>query len=129
MRLETMTPDPEWEAADHREAVRTVAAVGTSVTFLVWGDDGCGDCQRVLPGFGALLAAADVPPDRVVHYPVERLPEGRKRGPRVDEYGIERIPTIVVERDGEEVVRFVEDEDLGVEAFIAEGLRALEPSA
>lgn len=128
MRLETMRPDPKWKAADHREEVRTVAAVGDSVTFLVWGDDGCSDCQRVLPRFGALLEAAGVSRDRVITYPVERLPEGRKRGPRVDEFGIERIPTIVVARDYEEVVRFVEDEELSVEAFIAKGLGALEPS-
>ena len=128
MELETMRPDPAWEAGAHADAVDVLAGLGDEFTVLVWGDDGCGDCRDQLPAFGAALAAAGIGRDRVTHYPVERLPEGRKRGPRVEEYGIRRIPTVVVERDGEEVVRFVEEADQPIADYLAERLRELEAS-
>lgn len=129
MSLTTLEPDPDWDPEDHEAAVETLTALGEDDRFLVWGDDGCGDCQALLPGFGAALAAAGIPADRVVEYAVERLPEGRKRGPRVEDYGIERIPTVVLERDGEEVLRFVEDEGMPVAEYVAERLREIETSA
>jgi len=129
MTLETLAPAPTWEPTDHRAAIDTLAGLGNEYVFLVWGDDGCGDCQALLPDFGAALESADVPADRIVEYAVERLPEGQKRGPQVPEYGIERIPTVVVERDGEEVARFVEDEGLPIAEYLAERLREIEASA
>ena len=126
MTLATLTPPADWDAAAHAEAVETLAALDDTFTFLVWGDDGCGDCQALLPAFGAALEAAAIPEDRVVEYPVERLPEGRKRGPQVEAYGIERIPTVVVERDGEELARFVEDEGMPIAEYLAARLEALE---
>ncbi|MDZ7702647.1 MAG: thioredoxin [Halobacteriales archaeon] len=108
MTLETLTPAEDWRPAGHREAVEALRALGEGDEILIWCDDGCGDCRALLPDFAAALAAADVPDGLVTEYAVERLPEGEKRGPRVAEYGIERIPTVVVERDGEAVARFVE---------------------
>lgn len=122
MGLETMTPDPEWDPGDHERAVELLRRVGGRLTFRVWGDDGCKDCRRELPGFAAALAAAGVPAENVVEYEVERLGDGSKRGPGVEDYGIERIPTIVVERDGEELTRFVESAPLPPAAFLAERL-------
>jgi thiol-disulfide isomerase/thioredoxin len=129
MKLETMTPDPSWDPGAHPDAVETLAALGEEYVFHVWGDDGCGDCRERLPAFGAAVEAASIPDERVVEYPVERLPEGKKRGPKVEEYGIERIPTVVVERDGEEVARFVEEEALPIPEYLAERLREVEASA
>ena len=129
MTLETMEPDPSWDPGAHPDVVETLAALGEAYAFLVWGDDGCGDCQERLPAFGAALEAASFPPERVIQYEVERLPEGKKRGPKVPEYGIERIPTVVVERDGEEVARFVEEEEKPIPEFLADRLRELEASA
>lgn len=127
--LRTMEPDPDWEPVEHRDVVEYLAGLDDSYRFLVWGDDGCGDCQERLPAFGAAVAAAGIDEDRVVHYPVERLPEGVKRGPKVPEYRIERIPTVVVERDGEELLRFVEEEDRPIPAFLVDRLRAIGASA
>lgn len=124
-----MTPDPAWDPGAHSNVVETFSELGEEYVFLVWGDDGCVDCQEQLPAFGAALSAASIPDDRVIQYPVERLPEGEKRGLKVEEYGIERIPTVVVERGGEEVARFVEVEDLPIPEFLAERLRELEASA
>ncbi|GAB7008781.1 thioredoxin family protein [Halorubrum trueperi] len=90
--------------------------------FKVWGGDWCGDCQRQLPAFGAALAAAGVPDDRIADYPVTKGPDG-KEGPLVDEYEIDRIPTVVVEdADGEEVARFVEEADVSIAEALARQL-------
>jgi thiol-disulfide isomerase/thioredoxin len=114
--LESMRPDPSFDAGARADAVRALGRDG--LHFLVWGGDWCGDCRRALPGF----AAADVPTERVRQYPVEKTPAG-KVGPRVEEYGVERIPTVVVEHEGREVARFVEDGDEPVAVALAAALR------
>ncbi|SEL72079.1 thioredoxin family protein [Haloferax larsenii] len=115
--LETMQPNPEWDAGGYEEAVATLG--GDDYTFKVWGGDWCGDCQDQLPDFGAALDAAGVDADRIEHYPVEKADDGSKIGPRVEEYGIEYIPTVVVELDGEEVARFVEEEADPIAVYLA----------
>jgi thiol-disulfide isomerase/thioredoxin len=121
-RLETMQPNPAWDAASYPEVVETLGGAG--LVFKVWGGDWCKDCRRQLPDFGAALAAADVPEERIEHYPVEKREDGSKTGPRVDEYGIERIPTVVVERDGAELARFVETADVPIAVYLADRLAA-----
>jgi thiol-disulfide isomerase/thioredoxin len=119
--LETMRPNPAWSADAHEEAVEALSADG--LVFRVWGGDWCGDCRGQLPDFGAALAAAGVPDERVHHYPVEKEDDGSKTGPLVEEYGIELIPTVVLERDGEEVARYVEEESVPIAVYLAERLR------
>jgi thiol-disulfide isomerase/thioredoxin len=118
--LETMRPDATDETPD--PAV-TDALGAPDLTFRVWGGDWCGDCRARLPAFAAALAAADVPAERIHEYPVETAPDGTKTGPKVEAYGVERIPTVVVERDGAEVARFVESADRSVAASLAARLR------
>lgn len=89
------------------EVTATLGAA--DLTYRVWGGDWCPDCRRQLPAFAAALAAAGVPDDRVSQYPVETAADGSKTGPEVDAYDVTRIPTVVVERDGAELARFVED--------------------
>jgi thiol-disulfide isomerase/thioredoxin len=119
-RLETMRPNPAWDADSYPEVVDALSEEG--LTFKVWGGDWCKDCRARLPDFGAALAAAGVPDERVDHYPVEKEDDGSKVGPRVEEYGVERIPTVVVERDGDEVARFVEKAETPVAVYLAERL-------
>lgn len=126
MQLETMAPDPSWRTSAHEPAVETLASLDDRYVFHVWCDDGCPDCRARLPAFGAALEAAGIPEDRIVHYAVERLPDGNKRGPMVEEYGIDRIPTVVVERAGVEVARFVEEASLPIAEYLAERLREVE---
>jgi thiol-disulfide isomerase/thioredoxin len=121
-RLETMRPNPAWDAASYPEVVDALAREG--LEFNVWGGDWCKDCRAQLPDFGAALEAASVPDSRVEHYPVEKREDGSKVGPKVDEYGIERIPTVVVEYDGEELARFVEKESVPIAVYLAERLSA-----
>ncbi|WP_435130230.1 thioredoxin family protein [Halobaculum sp. D14] len=121
--LETMEPNPEWDADAHGDVVDALA--DDSLTFRVWGGDWCPDCTGQLPDFAAALAAAGVPADRIEQYPVEKV-DGEKQGPGMDEYGVDYIPTVIVERDGQEVARFVEEEDAPIATYLARKLGAVE---
>lgn len=114
-----MKPNPTWDVDSNEHTVNVFNALDDDYEFLIWCDDGCPDCQAQLPDFAAALQAANIDDSRITTFPVERLPEGRKRGPMVDEYGIQRIPTIVVERAGEEVARYVEIEDQPAASYLA----------
>ncbi|AEH37717.1 TlpA family protein disulfide reductase [Halopiger xanaduensis] len=117
MSLETMNPNPTWDAASYEDAVDTLEEHNDELVYKVWGGDWCKDCRALLPDFGAALDAAEVPADRIEEIAVDE----DKQGPGVDEYGIEYIPTIVVENDdGEEITRFVEEEDLPPAIWLAQ---------
>lgn len=121
MSLETMRPNPTWDAASYEDAVDTLAAHSDELVYKVWGGDWCKDCRALLPDFGAALEAAAVPDDRIETFALDQ----DKEGPGVDEYDIEYIPTIVVETDdGEEVTRFVEDEAVPPAVWLADELEA-----
>ena len=122
MELETMRPNPVWTADAYEDAIETLAAVADDVVVKVWGGDWCPDCRSQLPDFGAALEAAGI--ETVEHYPVQKEDDGSKTGPKVEEYGIELIPTVVVEdrETGEELARFVEDEDVPITVHLAEQL-------
>jgi len=124
MPLETMEPNPVWSADAHEDTVETLRRFD-DVTYKVWGGDWCGDCRSQLPDFAAALDAADVPADRIEHYPVDQ----DKQGEGVPEYGIEYIPTVVVERDGEELARFVEEAEEPIAVSLAKRLESAEASA
>jgi thiol-disulfide isomerase/thioredoxin len=121
-RLETMRPNPVWTADAYEDALEVWRTVADEVRVKVWGGDWCKDCRSQLPDFGAGLEAAGVPEDAIEHYPVEKEADGSKTGPRVEAYGIERIPTVVVERDGEELARFVEAADRPILVSLADEL-------
>ena len=121
MTLETMRPNPTWDAASYQDAVDTLAAHRDELTYRVWGGDWCKDCRALLPDFGAALEAAAVPDERIVDVSVDR----DKQGPGVDEYGIEYIPTIVVEDDsGTEITRFVEEEAVPPAIWLADEIES-----
>jgi len=117
MALTTLEPDPDWTAADEM-AVETLAA-HDDLAYHVWGGDWCPDCRRQLPDFAAALDAAGVSDGRIHHHELDR----DKQGSGVEAYGVEYIPTVVVERDGEELARFVERESAPIAAFLAEQIR------
>jgi hypothetical protein len=125
MKLETMRPTPTWDGAGYEETIDVWAALADRVVVKVWGGDWCKDCRAQLPDFAAALETAAVPDERIEHYPVERE-DGQKVGPGVEEYGIEYIPTVVVEdaESGEELARFVEEEDRPIAVWLAERLES-----
>lgn len=116
MTLEVLEPNPVWVAEAYDDTVDVLAAHGDDVTFKVWCGDWCKDCRSLLPDFGAALEAADVPDENVEEFPLDE----DKQGPGVEEYGIERIPTVIVEDSGREVARFVEDEGVPIAVYLAE---------
>ena len=117
-----MRPNPVWDADSYEEAVSVFEALADEIVVKVWGGDWCKDCRAQLPDFGAALDAAGV--EAVEHYPVEKADDGTKIGPRVEEYGIELIPTVVVEdaETGGELARFVEEADRPIAVYLAEQL-------
>jgi thiol-disulfide isomerase/thioredoxin len=129
--LTTMEPDPVWDAKSYEDTVDTLAEHADDLVFKVWGGDWCKDCRSQLPAFGAALKAAEVPDENVEHYPTEKEDDGSKTGPGVSEYGIEYIPTVVVDHaeTGEELARFVEEEDVPIAVYLADRLAGLEIDA
>jgi thiol-disulfide isomerase/thioredoxin len=116
MSLETMEPNPVWVEDAYAETVNVLESYGEELTFRVFGGDWCKDCRAQLPDFGAALAAAEVPTENVVHCELDQ----DKQGPGVEEYGIEYIPTVVVEHGGEEIARFVEEEAVPIAVYLAD---------
>ena len=125
MSLETMDPNPVWTEEAYSETVDVLAALGDEVTYKVWGGDWCIDCRSQLPDFGAALDAAGVPDHRIEEYAVEKDEDGTKIGSNVEAYDVEYIPTVVVERNGEEVARFVEEEPVPIAVYLARELEDL----
>ena len=67
--------------------------------------------------------------DAVEHYPVEKADDGSKVGPGVEEYGVDLIPTVVVEDDeGRKLARFVEEAEVPMVVHLAEQLEDAAPS-
>jgi len=91
--LETLRPAADFDAAAHEETVTALSASG--LQFRIWTADWCPDCRQQTPAFAAALAAADVDPDAVTVYPVERGDDG-KVGPRMAAFDVDLIPTVIV---------------------------------
>ncbi|MFB6094283.1 MAG: thioredoxin family protein [Halanaeroarchaeum sp.] len=118
--MESMEPDPDWDADANAAVVETFAALDEETTVRVWGADWCPDTRETLPALAAALEAAGVDDERVEVVSVDR----EKNGPGTEEYDVEYIPTVVVERDGERLARFVESADVSVPVYMAERLDA-----
>lgn len=119
MPLETLEPNPAWVADAYADTLDVLEAHSNEVTYKIWCGDWCKDCRAKLPDFGAALEEANVPADRVIEHPLDQ----DKQGSGVEEYDIEFIPTVVLERNGEEIARFVEDEGLPIAMYLADKLR------
>lgn len=97
-RYRTYEPD----AAD----LRAVAAAAEGVRFVVILGTWCGDSKREVPHLFRIADMAGIPDERIELYGVDRSKKGTDG---VEErYHLERVPTIVVERQGKEVGRIVE---------------------
>ncbi|MDS0281424.1 thioredoxin [Haloarcula onubensis] len=122
--LETMEPNPVWVQDAYADTVDLLTRYRNELDYHIWGGDWCKDCRAQLPDFGAALEAAEVPERRIHHHPTEKEDDGSKTGPGVEEYGIEFIPTVVVERGGEEIARFVEEERVPIAVYLADEIES-----
>ncbi|QZA89325.1 thioredoxin family protein [Salinarchaeum sp. IM2453] len=118
MELDVMDPEKS-EYKPTEETVEVFESQADTIAVKIWGSDWCVDCQEQLPPFAALVAAAGIPRESVEVYPVNKEKEGTK----VEEYGVELIPTIIIEKDGKEIARFVEAEDVPAPEYLAEQLK------
>ena len=118
MTLDAMTPNPVWVADAYADTVAVLEAYREEVTYEIWGGDWCRDTTAQLPDFAAALEAARVPDDRIAVHAVDE----DKRGPGVEANRIDRVPTVLVERDGEALARFVEREGEPIAVWIADRL-------
>lgn len=123
--MESMEPASDWDADAHEDVVDAFAALDEDVVIKVWGADWCPDTRDQLPEFAAVLEAAGIGDDQIEQVEVDR----DKNGEGTDEYGIEFIPSIVVERDGEELARFVEEEPVTAAVHLASQFGTVDASA
>ena len=116
--MESMEPNPAFDPESYPGVIEAFDALGPETKILVWGADWCTDTRQELPDFAATLEASSVPESQIEVYEVDR----EKAGPKVEEYDVELIPTVVVEADGEVVARFEESESVPAPVFLAEQL-------
>lgn len=123
--MESMNPAQDWDEDAHQDVVEAFAALEDDVVINVWGADWCPDTRNQLPEFAAVLEAAGFDRDRIEQIEVDR----DKHGDGTEEYGIEYIPSIVIERDGEEIARFIESAPVPAAVHLASQFSDLEAEA
>ena len=120
--MDSMHPTPDWDADAHQDVVDAFAALDEAV-ITVWGADWCPDTRDELPPFAAALDAAGFDDARIEQIEVD----SEKTGKGTEEYGIEYIPSIVVEREDEEIARFVESEPVPAAVHLASQFSDVDP--
>jgi len=97
------------------EALRKTDTTGLDFTvfFGTW----CGDSRREVPRLLKLFDAMGLPDGSVELVGLDRTDDALKQSPDSEERGREiyRVPTLIVERDGEEISRLVEHPVLSLE--------------
>ena len=89
-----------------------VAGINVTVFFGVW----CPDSRRDVPRFLRLADLAGIPGTQVKLYSLDR---SKKSGDGLTEYyGIERVPTFIFFKNGEEIGRIVETPKTTIEGDI-----------
>jgi thiol-disulfide isomerase/thioredoxin len=88
------------------EFIELITQVEEGAEFLVFLGTWCGDSEREVPRFLRIVQDAGIGDDRVQLYNLDRSktsPDGLTA-----RWGIERVPTFIILRDGHEVGRIVE---------------------
>jgi tetratricopeptide (TPR) repeat protein len=89
----------------------------TELDFTVFFGTWCGDSRREVPRLLKLFDAMGLPDGSVELVALDRTDEALKQSPGGEERGHEiyRVPTLIIERDGEEISRLVEYPVLSLE--------------
>ena len=96
-------------------------ATDNGVDFIIFSGSWCSDSETELPKIYKLITGAGIFPDKIFLYGVDRQkdePSGVAK-----EYKIEKVPTLVLEVEGEEIGRIVETPKLSWEEDMLNILR------
>lgn len=96
-------------------------ATDNGVDFLIFAGSWCEDTERELPKIYKLITGAGIFPDKILLYGVDRQKD--ESSGTAKEYKIEKVPTLVLEVEGEEIGRIVENPKLSWEEDILNILR------
>lgn len=104
-------------------AVETIRPRAADVTVLLIMGTWCGDSKREVPRFFAIMDAAGLPESAVTMVGVDRTKKDTEG--LTEKWGVTRVPTFILLRNGQEVGRVVERTPQGstLEAEIAKALR------
>lgn len=90
----------------------------TGISFLVFGGTWCEDTQKLLPLFVKVTDLAGISRNNITLYFTDRdkhTPEGLE-----NQYGVTRVPTFIMMKNGVEVGRITESVSQSVEADLAD---------
>lgn len=96
-------------------------ATNNAVDFVIFAGSWCSDSETELPKLYKLITGAGIFPDKILLYGVDRQkvePSGTAKY-----YKIEKVPTLVLEVDGEEIGKIIESPKLSWEEDILNILR------
>jgi hypothetical protein len=88
------------------EIVEMIARMHPDIDILVFFGSWCGDSRREVPRLVKIVRSAGIPEPRVRYYGLDRTKKSADG--LTDTYRIERVPTIIILRGGEELGRVVE---------------------
>ncbi|TAL68661.1 MAG: thioredoxin [Bacteroidetes bacterium] len=96
-------------------------ATNYGVDFLIFAGSWCSDSETELPKLYKLITGAGIFPDKILLYGVDR--QKNEPSGTANYYKIEKVPTLVLEVEGEEIGRIVETPKLSWEEDILNILR------
>lgn len=110
--------DPGYRAYQPNHAlVQNLKPLLHNIYVLVFLGTWCGDSQREIPRLIRILDEAGLPPNRLKLVGVDRRRATYKTSPGGEQWGfnIQRVPTVILLRNGKEVGRIVERPATGLE--------------
>lgn len=101
-------------AAVSEPVVQMIQTVDQGVSYVVVLGTWCSDSKHHVPVFLKTAEEANIPSERITLYGVDRAKQGPDSLPQ--KYHIEKVPTIIFLKDGNEIGRIVETPTTTVEA-------------
>lgn len=102
-------------------SLREIAAMANGVHFVIIAGTWCGDSKREIPHLLKVLDQANVATEHIQFYGVDRSKKSDDGS--TEKYSIERVPTIIVIKDGREIGRIVERPEETLEIDLVKILR------
>lgn len=94
------------------------AVVEKNIKFLMFAGSWCGDSKTELPKFFKIITMSEIDNERYILYGVDR--QKREHCGIAEKYQIEKVPTLIVLKDGAEIGRIVEFPKISWDADLAD---------